>query len=163
MGTTQLEIIRRQAQAAVQNKVSGAQARIRRETSLVAQASRLTGRALREGETALKGRRWAAGGRTSGTTVETAPAPVHPAEDGYIRRSPNFCHSGPFLASEVGAWRSLGRPVWCGPAEWCRGVRTICRRKCAGYEESPLLLPVADGSCRELIRRVLSRDDRTGL
>ena len=88
MGTTQLEIIRRQAQAAVQNKVSGAQARIRRETSLVAQASRLTGRALREGETALKGRRWAAGGRTSGTTVETAPAPVHPAEDGYIRRSP---------------------------------------------------------------------------
>lgn len=88
MGTTQLEIIRRQAQAAVQNKVSGAQARIRRETSLVAQASRLTGRALREGETALKGRRWAAGGRTSGTTVETTPAPVHPAEDGYIRRSP---------------------------------------------------------------------------
>lgn len=88
MGTTQLEIIRRQAQAAVQNKVSGAQARMRQETSLVAQASRLTGKVLREGETVLKDRRRTAGRWTSGTTVETAPAPVHPAEDGYVRRSP---------------------------------------------------------------------------
>lgn len=88
MGTTQLEIIRRQAQAAVQNKVSGAQARMRQETSLVAQASRLTGKVLREGETVLKGRRRTAGRWTSGTTVETAPTPVHPAEDGYVRRSP---------------------------------------------------------------------------
>ena len=88
MGTTQLEIIRRQAEAAVRNKVSGAQARVRRETSLVGQASRLTGRVLREGESTLKSRRWAAGGRTVEATVETAPGPVHPAEDGYVRRSP---------------------------------------------------------------------------
>ena len=91
MGTTQLEIIRRQAQAAVQNKVSGAQARIRRETSLVNQASRLTGKALRDGEEALRSRRGRSRGSAraaAGATVATAPPPVRPATDGYVRRSP---------------------------------------------------------------------------
>lgn len=91
MGTTQLDMIRRQAEAVVKSKASGAAARFRRETSLVNQASHLMGGAFRKGEEAFhrstKGGRRPAG-RTAGTTVPTAPPPVRPAEDGYVRRSP---------------------------------------------------------------------------
>lgn len=91
MGTTQLDMIRRQAEAAARNKVSGAAARLRRETSLVNQASRLTGRVLRDGEEILrsrKGRTSHLGGQAAGATVATDPPPVRPAADGYVRRSP---------------------------------------------------------------------------
>ena len=91
MGTTQLDMIRRQAEAAVRSKASGAAARLRREASLVNQASRLTGKALRDGEEALRSRRGRArrSARAAvGATVATAPPPVRPAADGYVRRSP---------------------------------------------------------------------------
>lgn len=89
MGMTQLDIIRRQAEAAARNAVSGTTARLRRETSLVNQASRLTGKALQDGNEALRRRRqWAARGERDQATVETPPPPPRPAEDGYIRRSP---------------------------------------------------------------------------
>ena len=88
MGTTQFDVIRRQTESAVQNKVSGAQARVRRETSLVGQASRLTGKLLQEGEAALKDAGRPSGSPGSGDTVELPPRPIRPAEDGYVRRSP---------------------------------------------------------------------------
>ena len=93
MGTTQLDIIRRQAEAAARNAASGAAARLRRETSLVGQASRLTGRALRDGEAALRDRAGArkrswSGRRQRDETVEGPTPPPRPAEDGYVRRSP---------------------------------------------------------------------------
>ena len=77
MGTTQLDMIRRQAEAAVRSKASGAAARLRREASLVNQASRLTGKALRDGEEALRSRRGRArrsARAAAGATVATAPA-----------------------------------------------------------------------------------------
>ena len=89
MGMTQLDIIRRQAEAAARNAVSGTAARLRRETSLVNQASRLTGKALQDGNEALRRRRQrAARGERDQATVETPPPPPRPAEDGYIRHSP---------------------------------------------------------------------------
>ena len=54
MGITQFDIIRQQAEAAAKNAVSRASASLRRDTSLVNQASRLTGKAIREGEAAVK-------------------------------------------------------------------------------------------------------------
>ena len=49
MGITQFDIIRQQAEAAAKNAASRASASLRRDTSLVNQASRLTGKAIREG------------------------------------------------------------------------------------------------------------------
>ena len=91
MGTTQFDIIRDQVQAAARNAAAGAASRLRRETSLVNQAHRFTGRAFQAGEEALRrGVRWA-GGRQGGSNdgfVETPSQPQQPAADGYVRRSP---------------------------------------------------------------------------
>ena len=87
---TQLDIIRRQAEAAARNQVRRAAAGLRRDTSLVGQASRLTGKAVQAGQSA--GRQWAGrsrGGRSEPEpTVPTQPRPPQAAEDGYVRRSP---------------------------------------------------------------------------
>lgn len=87
---TQLDIIRRQAEAAARNQARRAAAGLRRDTSLVGQASRLTGKAVQAGQAA--GQRWAgrARGRRRGTepTVPTQPRRPQAAEDGYVRRSP---------------------------------------------------------------------------
>ena len=66
MGITQFDIIRQQAEAAAKNAVSRASASLRRDTSLVNQASRLTGKAIREGEAAVK--------RAAGETAGGRPA-----------------------------------------------------------------------------------------
>lgn len=90
MGKTQFDIIRRQAEAAAKNAVRGAAGRLRRETSLVGQAGRLTGRAIREGEAAARDRvasHRRRHVRPSGATVATT-AYIRPAADGYVRHSP---------------------------------------------------------------------------
>ena len=91
MGTTQFDIIRDQVQAAARNAAAGAASRLRRETSLVNQAHRFTGRAFQAGEDALwRGVRWA-GGRQGGSNdgfVEMPSQPQQPAADGYVSRSP---------------------------------------------------------------------------
>ena len=86
---TQFDIIRQQAESAARNAAAGAVGRLRRDTSLVNQASQLTGRAIRKGEAAWK-KRGAAGRRRSacGPTVEEAARPTRPGQDGYVRRSP---------------------------------------------------------------------------
>ena len=86
---TQFDIIRQQAESAARNAAAGAVGRLRRDTSLVNQASQLTGRAIRKGEAAWK-KRGAAGRRRSacGPTVEEAARPTRPGRDGYVRRSP---------------------------------------------------------------------------
>lgn len=87
---TQFDIIRRQAEAAGRNAASRAQGTLRRDASLVNQASRWAGRTLTEGEAAL--RRGAGGARrgssSPGASVAERPRPVRPAPDGYVRRSP---------------------------------------------------------------------------
>lgn len=90
MGTTQFDIIRDQVQAAARNAAAGAASRLRRETSLVNQAHRFTGRAFQAGEDALRrGVRWAGGqGGSNDGFVETPSQPQQPAADGYVRRSP---------------------------------------------------------------------------
>lgn len=91
MTPTQLDLIRRQSEAAAQNALRRAAGEARRETSLVGQASRLAGRAAGAGEEAL-GRRFrgssSPGRGSGGGVVETPPMPVIPAPDGYVRRSP---------------------------------------------------------------------------
>lgn len=91
MRWTQLDVIRRQSGAAAQNALRRAAGEARRETSLVGQASRLAGKAARDGEETLarrlQGRAFP--GRDSGrSVVESEPWPVIPAPDGYVRRSP---------------------------------------------------------------------------
>lgn len=92
MGTTQFDIIGRQIEAAARNAAAGTVGRLRRDTSLVNQASRLTGRAIRAGEEAVGRRTRRTGGRRysppAGDTVETPPRSQPPAADGYVRRSP---------------------------------------------------------------------------
>ena len=90
MASTQFDIIRRQSEGAVQNEMNRATATVRRETSLVSQASRLAGRAVLEGEEALRRELHGRPARRNApqNVVETAPPPVRPAADGYVRRSP---------------------------------------------------------------------------
>ena len=92
MGMTQLDSIASQTRAAAHNAVAGAQSRLRRDTSLVNQAHRLTGKAFQTGEEMLRGKagRFAGGNGNppAGGTVETEPPPQTPAADGYVRRSP---------------------------------------------------------------------------
>ena len=90
MGTTQFDIITDQVQAAAHNGAAGAASRLRRDTSLVNQAHRFTGRAFQAGEEALRrGVRWAGGqGAPIDGFVETPSQPQQPAADGYVRRSP---------------------------------------------------------------------------
>ena len=91
MGITQFDIIRQQAEAAAKNAVSRASASLRRDTSLVNQASRLTGKAIREGEAAVKRAAGRDRRRTAGEPLATAAADrprPRQAADGYVRRSP---------------------------------------------------------------------------
>ena len=86
---TQLDIIRSQAASAARNASARARSELRRETSLVNQASRWAGRAAAQGEAALRGR---GGGRRgsppAGAGRSETPRPARPAPDGYVRRSP---------------------------------------------------------------------------
>lgn len=86
---TQFDIIRSQAQAAARNAAQRVQGNLRRDTSLVNQASRWAGRVLTQGEAQV---RKGAGRRRShptfGETQPQSPRPVPPASDGYVRRSP---------------------------------------------------------------------------
>lgn len=91
MAPTQFDIIRRQSEAAVRNELHRAAGMARRQASLVEQASRLAGRAVRDGEEVLGerlGRGAPVGWERSQAVVETDPPPVIPAADGYMRRSP---------------------------------------------------------------------------
>ena len=87
---TQLDIIRRQAEAAARNAAARAEGNLRRDASLVNQASRWAGRTMAEGEAALRARsrglRQSEG--VSRETMATCAPPVSPAPDGYVRRSP---------------------------------------------------------------------------
>ena len=87
---TQFDIIRNQAEAAARNAAARIRGNVRRETSLVNQASRWAGRAMTEGEAALRSRSGRRRGRTPppGRTTAEPAGPVRPASDGYVRRSP---------------------------------------------------------------------------
>ena len=78
MPITQLDILRRQAESAYRNQVQKETAQLRRSTSLVQQAARLTGR----GAQALEQARRQKGGGSPGPTGQPAPAGGHwePAE-----------------------------------------------------------------------------------
>lgn len=88
---TQFDIIRNQAEAAARNAAARVKGNLRRDTSLVNQASRWAGRTLTQGEDALRrkagGWRWP-GGSGEPRTQAAQTQPVRPAPDGYIRRSP---------------------------------------------------------------------------
>ena len=92
MGITQLDIIRRQAEAAVQRQVSGEMARLRRNTSLVTELSSLAARAARAA--AGQAARPLQGGGNAGRALDSAPPPMQaaappaPCADGYRRISP---------------------------------------------------------------------------
>lgn len=87
---TQFDIIRKQAESAARNTAARAQGTLRRDTSLVGQASRWAGRAMREGEDTLRDQIFR--GRSSRPTPRKTEAvqtgPIRPAPDGYVRRSP---------------------------------------------------------------------------
>lgn len=90
---TQFDIIKQQTEAAARNVAAGATGRLRRDTSLVNQASQLAGRAIREGESAVKKRYTAKSRRSGGTaaagrTVKSPPRNPQIRHDGYVRRSP---------------------------------------------------------------------------
>ena len=91
MAVDQLDLMKNQAKAVLRNKVSGSAAKLRAQTSLVGQASRLTGRMTRQLEQAEQ----AAGQALSHgrihpehQIVAEKAAAVKPAPDGYVRRSP---------------------------------------------------------------------------
>ena len=86
----QLDLIKNQTKAALRSKASGSVSKFRAETSLVKQASRLTGRMKRELDQAEKDvvqSRKTGSHRMERETVAEAPHPVKPAPDGYVRRS----------------------------------------------------------------------------
>lgn len=87
---TQFDIIRSQAEAAGRNAVNRAQADLRRDASLVNQASRWAGRTITEGEAKLRRRSRSRrpGPAPSETGAVKRSRPVRPAPDGYVRRSP---------------------------------------------------------------------------
>lgn len=87
---TQFDILRHQAEAAARNAAQRIQGNLRRDTSLVNQASRWAGRTLTEGEAKVRdavGKR-RRGYTPSGETQAQPPRPTQPAADGYVRRSP---------------------------------------------------------------------------
>ena len=90
MAMTQLDSIKSQVEAAARNAVNRGASSLRRDTSLVSQASRMTGKAFQAGEEAVRRAAGSARGRHTapGETVATEPPPARPAEDGYTRRSP---------------------------------------------------------------------------
>ena len=71
----QLDVIEKQVRAAVRNQAAGAVSAVRSETSLVRQASRLTGKLAGQKEKQSR-------------KAEVAQPSVPPAPDGYVRRSP---------------------------------------------------------------------------
>ena len=87
---TQFDIIRRQAEAAARNAAARAQGNLRRDASLVNQASRWAGRTMTEGEAALRRRAGGMrpGGMSPGASAAVRTRPVRPAPDGYVRRTP---------------------------------------------------------------------------
>ena len=87
---TQFDIIRNQAEAAARNAVARVQGGLRRDASLVNQASRWAGRTLTQGEAAVRARAGEGRRRSSAAreTTATQAHPVRPAPDGYVRRSP---------------------------------------------------------------------------
>ena len=87
---TQFDIIRNQAEAAARNAVARVRGGLRRDASLVNQASRWAGRTLTRGEAAVRARAGAGRRRSSAAreTKTTQAPPVRPTADGYVRRSP---------------------------------------------------------------------------
>ena len=87
---TQFDILRHQAEAAARNAAARVQGNLRRDTSLVNQASRWAGRTLTEGETRVRSAagRHRRGYTPSGETQARPPRPTRSASDGYVRRSP---------------------------------------------------------------------------
>ncbi|MCD7888279.1 MAG: hypothetical protein LUG44_11860 [Clostridiales bacterium] len=90
MPIRQWDMIGRQSAAAAHNAAAGTVARVRRETSLVGQASRLSAEAMQQGQDAVKRASGASARRGSRPQepVVSDPVSVHPAPDGYVRRSP---------------------------------------------------------------------------
>ena len=87
---TQFDIIRNQAEAAARNAAARVQGGLRRDASLVNQASRWAGRTLTRGEAAVRARAGEGRRRSSAAreTKTTQAPPVRPTADGYVRRSP---------------------------------------------------------------------------
>ena len=87
---TQFDIIRNQAEAAARNAVARVRGGLRRDASLVNQASRWAGRTLTRGEAAVRARASEGRRRSSAAreTKTTQAPPVRPTADGYVRRSP---------------------------------------------------------------------------
>ena len=86
----QLNLIKKQSETMLRNKVSGSAAKLRAETSLVKQASRLTGRMNREmkhAEYAMIHAERSGKHRVEPETVAEKSRPIKPAPDGYVRRS----------------------------------------------------------------------------
>lgn len=86
----QLDVVKNQMKATLRSKASGSVAKFRAETSLVKQASRLTGRMKRELDQAEKNiaqSRKTGRYRVERETVAETHHPVKPAPDGYVRRS----------------------------------------------------------------------------
>jgi len=86
--SSQFDIIRRQAEASARNQVSGARARLHRETSLVGQASQWGIELSRQAEHLARPRGRRAQVRGAGDVQPVKSAPIRPAQDGYLRRSP---------------------------------------------------------------------------
>lgn len=95
MGLNQLDVIRKQIESAVKNRVAGETAKVRRGTSLIGEISRLTGKTNRMMEDTAQriGRQYAA--RQPETLEEDdmqddsgLPAQPTVCADGYVRRSP---------------------------------------------------------------------------
>ena len=87
---TQFDIIRNQAEAAARNAAARVQGGLRRDASLVNQASRWAGRTLTQEEAAVRARAGEGRRRSSAAreTKTTQAPPVRPTADGYERRSP---------------------------------------------------------------------------
>lgn len=95
MGLNQLDVIRKQIESTVKNRVAGETAKLRRGTSLIGEISRLTGKANRTMEDAAQqitrgyGLHW-----PETLEQDDRPAGGTPADrptvcaDGYVRRSP---------------------------------------------------------------------------
>ena len=90
----QLNLIKKQSETMLRNKISGSTAKLRAETSLVKQASRMTGRInleMKQAEQVVLHAGRSGKHRVEPETVAEKPRAVKPAPDGYVRRS---AHSG---------------------------------------------------------------------
>lgn len=91
MAIDQMDIIQAQTASVLRNKTSGSVAKLRADTSLVGQASKLTGRMSRQlDQSLLNGKKESgknAGVLQKADTVPEAPKKAKIASDGYVRRS----------------------------------------------------------------------------